>query len=155
MANKSYRFACLWFFVVFFFFFFLSRADGKEEIVMKVECGSKPGFSTSGWMGKFQRVSCFRFFLFFSSCLILFSSTASSTYQVNVIESDPFTAIIDQLKEKAGAQSRADEIFGVDKKSGAAIKFDPTKTVKENGITPTHHPIMRFPSKTAGKNYLP
>ncbi len=32
----------------------------QEEIVMKVECGSKPGFSTSGWM-------------------------ATSTYQVNVI----------------------------------------------------------------------
>merc|ERR1711991_245739 len=106
MANRSYR------------------ADGKEEIVMKVECGSKPGFSTSGWM-------------------------ATSTYQVNVIAEDPFQAIIDQLKEKAGAQCRAAEIFGVDKKSGNVIKFDVTKTVAENGITPTSHPIMRFPSKFA------
>ena len=70
---------------------------------------------------------------------------------MNVISEDKFQAIVDQLKEKAGEQCRADEIFGVDKKSGNRIKFDFSKTVAENGITPTSHPIMRFPSKFAGK----
>lgn len=51
---------------------------------MKVECGSKPGFSTSGWM-------------------------ATSTYQVNVISEDPFQRIIDQLKEKV-PNGRCDEV---------------------------------------------
>jgi hypothetical protein len=76
---------------------------------------------------------------------------ASSTYTVNVISEDKFQSVIDQLKEKAGAQCRADEVFGVDKKSGNKIKFDPSRTIEENGITPTSHPIMRFPSKFAGK----
>ena len=62
---------------------------------------------------------------------------------------DPMSAIVDQIKEKAGAQCRADELFGVDKKSGATIKFDFGKTVAENNITPTHHPVLRFPSKFA------
>ena len=70
---------------------------------------------------------------------------------MNVIAEDPFSVVISQLKEKAGAQCRADEIFGVDKRSGDRIVFDPSKTVAENGITPTHHPILRFPSKFAGK----
>ena len=55
-----------------------------------MECGSKPGFSTGGWV-------------------------ASSTYHVTVIAEDPFSRIIEQIKDKAGAQSRADEVFGVDK----------------------------------------
>ncbi len=76
---------------------------------------------------------------------------ASSTYTVNVISEDSFQSVIDQLKQKAGEQCRADEIFGVDKKSGNRIVFDPSKTIAENGITPTSHPIMRFPSKFAGK----
>lgn len=71
--------------------------------------------------------------------------------QVNVIAEDPMSAILVQLREKAGAQCRADELFGVDKKSGNKVQFDFSKTVAENGITPTHHPILRFPSKFAGK----
>ena len=106
MANRSYR------------------ADGKEEITLKVECGSKPGFSTGGWI-------------------------SSSTYHINVIATDPFMRIIEQIKDKAGQQARAEEIFGVDKRSGATIKFDLSKSVQENGITPTSHPTMRFPSKFA------
>ena len=85
MANRSYR------------------ADGKEEIVLRVECGSKPGFATSGWV-------------------------ASSTYSVNVIAEDLFQSVIDQIKAKAGEQSRAAEIYGVDK-NGNAIHFDASKTV--------------------------
>ncbi len=86
------------------------------------------------------------------------------------------SAIVAQLKEKAGAQCRAEELFGVDKKSvkrivllfslllffvligplkGNVVHFDFTKTVAENGITPTHHPILRFPSAAAGKNFKP
>jgi hypothetical protein len=52
---------------------------------MKVECGSKPGFSTSGWI-------------------------ATSTYQVNVIAEDKFQSVIDQILEKA-PNSRASEVM--------------------------------------------
>jgi hypothetical protein len=65
------------------------------------------------------------------------------------------SSVIAQLKEKAGAQCRAEELFGVDKKSGAVVEFDFHKTVAENGITPTHHPVLRFPSAAAGKNFKP
>ncbi len=41
------------------------------------------------------------------------------------------------------------QIFGVDKRTGNEIKFDPSKTIAENGITPTSHPTLRFPSKFA------
>jgi hypothetical protein len=75
--------------------------------------------------------------------------------QVNVIAEDPFSAIVAQLKEKAGATCRAEELFGVDKKSGNVVHFDFGKSVAENGITPTHHPILRFPSAAAGKNFKP
>ena len=89
--------------------------------------------------------------VFFPFPSVLNGPQASSTYTVNVISEDKFQSVIDQLKEKAGAQCRADEVFGVDKKSGNKIKFDPTRTIEENGITPTSHPIIRFPSKFAGK----
>jgi hypothetical protein len=149
------------------------RADGKEEIVLKVlllRCGSCvllflfPSFCVSllffahvpplGRVRQHSRlcdigVAGARDFSFFSRRLN--GRQASSTYTVNVISEDKFQSVIDQLKEKAGAQCRADEVFGVDKKSGNKIKFDPSRTIEENGITPTSHPIMRFPSKFAGK----
>lgn len=77
--NKSFRadgkeeVSSFWFRVLFLFHF------STQQIVLKVECGSRPGFATSGWQ-------------------------ASSTYQVNVIAEDPMSAIIAQLKEKAGKE---------------------------------------------------
>merc|ERR1712232_1313868 len=97
MANRSYR------------------ADGKEEINLRIECGSKPGFATSGWL-------------------------ATTTYKVNCIAEDPMQSVVDKIKEQAPS-SRAHELYGVDKKTGAKITFDFAKTVEENGITPTTCPM--------------
>ena len=82
-----------------------------------------------------------------SHCFLL--DCCSSTYKIVVCPDDPFTAIYDEVKKQAGSQCRVEEMWGVHKQSGEKITFDASKTVEENGITPTKAPILRFPSAFA------
>eukprot|EP01121_Diplochlamys_sp_Union-15-3_P008795 TRINITY_DN2358_c0_g1_i1.p1 TRINITY_DN2358_c0_g1~~TRINITY_DN2358_c0_g1_i1.p1 ORF type:complete len:112 (-),score=30.77 TRINITY_DN2358_c0_g1_i1:28-363(-) len=102
-----------------------TRPDGAPEIKLDIECGFNVGFSANQqWK-------------------------PTSKYVVTVALHEPFSAVIEKLKELAGPTSKAEKIYGVDA-TGHRFPMDPSKSVQENVCFKQGTTLaLRFPSAVA------
>jgi len=102
------------------------RADGIPEVKVTVSCGwVQPWSSDKRWTG-------------------------TATYNVTVAETDPFSVLVDKLREAAGPAAKINKLFAVDPKTGQKYDLFPNKSVRENILTSTGGILeLRFPNSMA------